>query len=188
MVCLTDRDPVRKKKNVEGKWLQCYPYELAMDTAKYDYCINAEDDIRKYSTYANIRVFSQDKNIGKTFEYDLALCNPNLELLLTESINNKKELRELMSKTKLQDMLGILRESKANTRIKNAINGSSWSDEDKKKAVVASRYLNSVGKGENALELSVSLKDNFELADSNPEKKVFNVPQYIQEALIWLLQ
>lgn len=188
VVCLTDRDPVRKKKNVEGKWLQCYPYELAMDTAKYDYCINAEDDIRKYSTYANIRVFSQDKNIGKTFEYDLALCNPNLELLLTESINNKKELRELMSKTKLQDMLGILRESKANTRIKNAINGSSWSDEDKKKAVVASRYLNSVGKGENALELSVSLKDNFELADSNPEKKVFNVPQYIQEALIWLLQ
>ena len=133
-------------------------------------------------------MFSQDKDKGKTFEYDLALCNPKLELLLTESIDNQAELKKLMSQTKLQDMLDTLRNSKANERIKGAINASSWSDEDKMKAVIASRYLNSVGKGENALELSVVLKDNFDLEDEEPQKKTFVVPQYIQEALTWLLQ
>lgn len=133
-------------------------------------------------------MFSQDKDKGKTFEYDLALCNPKLELLLTESIENQAELKKLMSQTRLQDMLDALRKSKANERIKDAINASSWSDEDKMKAVIASRYLNSVGKGENALELSVVLKDNFELEDDDPQKKTFVVPQYIQEALTWLLQ
>lgn len=93
-----------------------------------------------------------------------------------------------MSQTRLQDMLDALRKSKANERIKDAINASSWSDEDKMKAVIASRYLNSVGKGENALELSVVLKDNFELEGDDPQKKTFVVPQYIQEALTWLLQ
>lgn len=187
VVCITDRDPVRKGKT-GGKWLQCYPYEFAMDTANYDYAINAEDEIRKYSSYANIRMFSQDKNKGKTFEYDLALCNPKLDLLLTESIDNQMELKKLMSLTNLQDILDTLRKSKVNTRIKDAVNASSWNDDDKMKAVIASRYLNSVGKGENALELSVVLKDNFELADGNPQKKTFVVPQYIQEALTWLLQ
>lgn len=187
VVCITDRDPVRKGK-ARSKWLQCYPYEFEMDTVNYDYKINAEDEIRKYSTYTNIRFFSQDKNKGKTFEYDLALCNPKLKLLLTESIENLTELNKIMSQTKLQYMLDALRNSKANTRIKDAINASSWSDEDKMKAVIASRYLNSVGKGENALELSVALKDNFEMTDDNPQKQTFIVPQYIQEALIWLLQ
>ena len=188
VVCITDRDPVRKKKTVGSKWLQCYPYELEMKTAKYDYGINAEDEIRKYSNYANIRVFSQNKDFGKTFEYDLALHNPKSELLITESINNQNELRKLMSKTRLQDMFGSLRNSDMNKRIKDAINASSWTDEDKMKAVIASRYLNSVGKGENALELSVVLKDNFELENGDPHKKTFVVPQYIQEALTWLLQ
>ena len=98
------------------------------------------------------------------------------------------ELKKLMSQTKLLAMLDTLRKSKANDRIKDAIQASLWSDGDKMKAVIASRYLNSVGKGENALELSVALKDNFELADDDPEKKVFNVPKYIQDALIWLLK
>lgn len=187
VVCITDRDPVKKGK-AGSKWLQCYPYEFATDAVNFDYKINAEDDIRKYSTYTNIRMFSQDKDKGKTFEYDLALCNSKLGLLLTESIENQAELKKLMSQTKLQDMLDALRKSKANERIKDAINASSWSDEDKMKAVIASRYLNSVGKGENALELSVVLKDNFELKDDDPQKKTFVVPQYIQEALTWLLQ
>lgn len=85
-------------------------------------------------------------------------------------------------------MIDEMRSSEENNRIVASVNLSSWSDEEKMKAIVASRYLNSVGKGENALELSVALKDNFELADDDPEKKVFNVPKYIQDALIWLLK
>ena len=103
-------------------------------------------------------------------------------------MSNKRELKKLMSKESLADMIDEMRSSEENNRIVASVNLSSWSDEEKMKAIVASRYLNSVGKGENALELSVALKDNFELADDDPEKKVFNVPKYIQDALIWLLK
>lgn len=187
VVCITDRDPVRKKK-IGGKFKQCYPYEIGINPENYEYSINAKEEIRKYSTHKSIRVFSQDKDKGKTFEYDLVLYNPKLELLLTESMSNKRELKKLMSKESLADMIDEMRSSEENNRIVASVNLSSWSDEEKMKAIVASRYLNSVGKGENALELSVALKDNFELADDDPEKKVFNVPKYIQDALIWLLK
>lgn len=187
VVCITDRDPVRKKKT-GGKFKQCYPYEIGINPEKYEYSINAQEEIRKYSTHKSIRVFSQDKDKGKTFEYDLVLYNPKLELLLTESMSNKRELKKLVSKESLADMIDEMRSSEENNRIVASVNLSSWSDEEKMKAIVASRYLNSVGKGENALELSVALKDNFELADDDSEKKVFNVPKYIQDALIWLLK
>lgn len=187
VVCITDRDPVRKKK-IGGKFKQCYPYEIGINPENYEYSINAKEEIRKYSTHKSIRVFSQDKDKGKTFEYDLVLYNPKLELLLTESMSNKRELKKLMSKESLADIIDEMRSSEENNRIVASVNLSSWSDEEKMKAIVASRYLNSVGKGENALELSVALKDNFELADDDPEKKVFNVPKYIQDALIWLLK
>ena len=187
VVCITDRDPVRKKKT-GGKFKQCYPYEIGINSENYEYSINAKEEIRKYSTHKSVRVFSQDKDKGKTFEYDLVLYNPKLELLLTESISNKRELKKLMSKESLADMTAEMRSSEENNRIVASVNLSSWPDEEKMKAIVASRYLNSVGKGENALELSVVLKDNFELEDDDPQKKTFVVPQYIQEALTWLLQ
>ena len=186
VVCITDRDPVRKKKT-ESKWMKCYPYELGVDDVNYEYRINAERDINKYSAHPNIRVFSQDKDKGKTFEYDLALYNPKSELLLTESIANQNELKKLMGKTNLQDMITELRKSEENAHIEESISKSDWSDEDKMKAIIASRYLNSVGKGENALELSVALMDNFELSDGDASKKKFIVPNYIHEALTWLI-
>ena len=86
------------------------------------------------------------------------------------------------------EMLAVLRKSKENERIKTSIKNSTWSKEDKMKAVLASRYLNSVGKGENALELSVKLKENADLPDGDADKKDFIVPQYIKDALTWLLQ
>lgn len=187
VVCITDRDPVRKKKT-GGEFKQCYPYEIGINSENYEYSINAKEETRKHSTHKSIRVFSQDEDKGKTFEYDLVLYNPKLELLLTESMSNKRELKKLMSKESLADMIDEMRSSEENNRIVASVNLSSWPDEEKMKAIVASRYLNSVGKGENALELSVALKDNFELADDDPEKKVFNVPKYIQDALIWLLK
>jgi hypothetical protein len=57
----------------------------------------------------------------------------------------------------------------------------------KKKAVFASRYLNSVGKGENALELSVALKENLEKRGTE-EYQNFNVPNYIREAIEWMCE
>ncbi len=45
-------------------------------------------------------------------------------------------------------------------KIKELTNNALWNEEDKKKALIASRYLNSVGKGENALELAYTLEEN----------------------------
>ena len=53
------------------------------------------------------------------------------------------------------------------------------------KAIIASRYLNSVGKGENALELSYALLENLELMGT-PKFKDFIVPNYIKETIAWV--
>lgn len=187
VVCITDRDPERKMK-ADSRWGYCYPYERGLDNNLYDYKVNAEDEINQYAEHPNIRFYSQDKEKGKTFEYELMLCNPHSKLLLSDSISSIKELSELMNKDSLNEILAKLRQSAENDRIKESINASQWGDEDKMKAVIASRYLNSIGKGENALELSVSLKDNFELPDGDEKKQSFEVPPYIREALTWLLQ
>ena len=60
-----------------------------------------------------------------------------------------------------------------------------WTDEEKRKALLASRYLNSVSKGSNALELNVVLMANLDKPVA--DRKEFHVPQYIVNALTWLL-
>ncbi len=107
-------------------------------------------------------------------------------------MSNKSEIQKMMDleegKT-LNDCLDLLgngkKLSKESERIKDSIEalGNSWTDEEKKHAVIASRYLNSIGKGENALELAYALEENL---TSNTED--FVVPEYIREALKWICQ
>lgn len=125
------------------------------------------------------------KKKGKTLEYDLMLYNSTSEILLVKELANKDEIKDIQA-TVYPDCLDRLRTSKENRRIKEALKGCSWSDEDKKKALLAARYLNSVGKGENALELSIVLRDN--LSQQGGKRQEFIVPKYIEEALTWLLQ
>lgn len=185
IVCLTDRDPSRKTKNAGGSYEKCYPYEFNHDSTVYDYSENAQTNIDKFDSTSNIRFFSQDINKGKTFEYDLVLHNPTLELLLTDSMSNKAEIKELV---RLDFTAGLtrLRDCNENDRIVKSLELSSWGADDKKNALIASRYLNSIGKGENALELCHNLEENF--VSSEDTKKDFNVPSYIKEALEWLIQ
>lgn len=183
IACITDRDPERKLKS-EIKFKQCYPYEYNDDKGTYEYQNHSEEKINRYQSHPNIRFFSQDIDKGKTFEYDLALFNPDNNLLITESMSNRGEIEKLMqlyreNKT-VDDFCQELRSSKENDRISD-IEKNSWKDEDKKKAIIASRYLNSVEKGENALELSYVLKNNL-----SGKKEKFTVPQYIQEAIEWI--
>jgi putative ATP-dependent endonuclease of the OLD family len=85
----------------------------------------------------------------------------------------------------IAELLDLLRGSDENQKIVNAIGANNtWSDEDKKKGIIAARYLNSVGKGENALELNYVLENN--LKDKTPV--TFNVPIYIKEAINWICQ
>ena len=192
VVCLTDRDPERKNNN--GKFHKCYPFEYGVPSDNVEYKNHSQDPIDKYKNHKNIRFFSQEVCKGKTLEYDFALYNPKCKLLLTESMSNKSEIQKMMDlneSSTLSDCLALLGNrsdpnkelSTENQRIKEAIEalGDTWSEEDKIKAVIASRYLNSIGKGENALELAYALEENL---TNNTED--FVVPKYIEEALKWI--
>jgi putative ATP-dependent endonuclease of the OLD family len=188
IVCLTDRDPERKK--IPGsKYTKCYPFEYNQDSNQYLYQDNASERISRYECHANIRFFSQDSVKGKTFEYDLVLHNPCSFLLITNSMSNKDEIERLMqlyqNRASFRDLLGELTNSDENNRIKDGINANNlWVDEDKNTAIIASRYLNSIGKGENALELTCILEANFK----QEERESFIVPDYIQKAIEWICQ
>ena len=185
IVCLTDIDPCRKKKGDDKNYEVCYPYEYNIDTDNYDYKHHADTEVDQYVVHPNIRFYRQDVTYGKTLEYDLMRENPNCELLLTDSVFNRDEIKAMMTELDVNKMMGKMRNSEANTRIKSSIDQSGWEDEEKRKALLASRYLNSVSKGSNALELNVTLMDNLENPEA--ERKEFHVPQYIIDALKWLL-
>ena len=185
IVCLTDIDPCRKKNVPNAEYEACYPYEYNIDTANYNYMHHADTEVAQYASHPNIRFYRQDVMYGKTLEYDIMRENPNCELLLTDSVSNISEIKAMMAERNLNDMIGKLRKSDANTRIKTSIEASGWTDEEKRKAVLASRYLNSVSKGSNALELNVALMINLEKPEA--ERIEFHVPQYIVDALTWLL-
>jgi SMC domain-containing protein len=185
IVCLTDIDPCRKKKGAGGGCEACYPYEYEMDTDNYDYEHHADSEVVQYEAHPNIRFYRQDRIYGKTLEYDIMRENPNCELLLTSSVSNLEEIKAMMEEQDVNEMMNKMRNSEANTRIKRSIGASEWTDEEKRKALLASRYLSSVSKGSNALELNVALMNNL---DRNQEDRdEFHVPQYIVEALTWLL-
>ena len=194
IACITDIDPTRKSKNSrDGKLKKIYPYEYNMELEEYDYKKNTKLKQEYDELDSNIRIFTQDDKTGKTFEYDLVLHNPTLELLITDSIKNKKELNNLMkalyedkSVKEIEDLLGNIKE---NDRIKDSINKANheWDDEMKKRAIIASRYLNSVGKGENALELSYVLQENLK-SKGQDNYKEFVVPKYIEDAIKWVCE
>lgn len=185
IVCLTDVDPCRKKNGPDEEYEACYPYEYNIDTDNYDYKHHADAVVAKYATHPNIRFYRQDVTYGKTLEYDIMRENPDCELLLTNSVSNLKEIKAMMAERDVNKMMSKMRNSEANTRIKTSIGASGWTDEEKRKALLASRYLNSVSKGSNALELNVALMANLE--EPAADRKEFHVSQYIVDALTWLL-
>lgn len=191
IACITDIDPVRRTEGSNFK--KCYPFEVDSNSQEYEYKWNTSmDKYNNNSNHPNIRSFFQNERYGKTLEYQLAFDNYENEILITPSIQNKDELTELIKKNKnkveLQELIETLRNSEENDRIKCSINSAKtdiWDEESKKKAVFASRYLNSVGKGENALELSSLLKENLQLKDTEKFQN-FNIPEYIKEAIEWI--
>ncbi|WP_304522575.1 ATP-dependent nuclease [Bacteroides acidifaciens] len=180
IACITDIDPMQ-----DGT--ACYPYEYGVQEG-HTYSHHADEEMSLYSSHPNIRYFRQSEQYGKTLEYEIAWCNANCKLLLTKSIKNYDELNDLMELDSSTAMLDRLRKSDENERIKNSIGLCSWTEEDKCKAIIASRYLNSIGKGGNALELSIALEENLRLPDDNPNKVEFVIPPYIAEALEWLMR
>lgn len=187
VACITDRDPIKKEKTGNARSKTCYPFELDQDNEHFEYAVNAEDEERVFDTHPSIRFFSQDRQKGKTFEYELALCNPNLELLVTESMSNQAEIKKMMNGDYAQAKDNV-KNSKKWDDIKASLDNIGWEDDEKRRHLIAARYLSSLSKGENALELCLALEENYELDTDDERKKTFNVPHYIHSALEWLLR
>lgn len=195
IVCLTDRDPERKHRS-GGSFAACYPFQHNQDIAIYEYKDNATQKLKLYEAHSNIRFYSQDKDKGKTFEYDLVLHNPTLKLLVTESMSNQAEIKSMMDLFKnnknIEELLDKLskgteeKPNKRNIEIKQGICECKWDkDDDKRAAIIASRYLNSITKGENALELAYALENNLNKRGQE-DYQDFDVPTYIINALGWI--
>lgn len=186
VACITDLDPIYTIDD-DTKNEKCYPFEKSDDLVEFKECSNSLVDDYADTKHANIRSFSQQKGIGKTFEYAIAFENLQTKIFIGESIANNTELRKLINayndgKT-LDELLAIFSSRGAeNNRIKKAISESSLDVEEKKKHLIASRYLNSLSKGENAYELAQILQTNLE--QSNPVG--FKTPSYIKKAIDWL--
>ena len=152
VACITDRDPVRK--------------EIGKPNARFESCkpseYNADTAKYEYSNHSEalLEKYKEHSNIryfsqgidGCTFEYDIALNNSKNKTLLVPSIKNCEELKEMMD-------VG-----------------------DVDKSAIASRYLESVTKGSNAIELSNAIMDL-----SKEEQEKFVVPSYIKKAIEWVL-
>ena len=187
VACITDRDPIKKEKNGNKKCRACYPFELNQDNEQYEYFVNAIENENIFSDNPSIKFFSQDIQKGKTFEYELALCNPDLELLVTESMSNQAEIKNMMNGDFAQAKDNVKNDKKWDN-VKASLDNTGWEDDEKRRHLIAARYLSSLVKGENALELCLALEENYELDADDEHKKIFNVPPYIHNALEWLLR
>lgn len=180
VACITDRDPVRKEKcNENAKYYACWPIEYDVDKSKYDYNNHSSSLLDDYKSHPNIKFFSQDEK-GKTLEYEIAIQNPNNHVILVDSLANKEEIKQMMEAKDLRDALYICKSDKLRILYSDE---TIWSDSTQRySALIASRYLDSVSKGENALELANALMDL-----SEEDKSKFNVPDYIKAAIEWIL-
>ncbi len=182
VACITDRDPARKRKangSEKESYLSCWPIEYNALPIEYDYKNHSEEFVAKYANHPNIRFFSQDEH-GKTLEYDIARMNYTNQNILTDSVANKQELKNMMSASTFDRLKS---ECKSAKLIDIYSDNATWEESDKLKGLIAARYLDSIKKGENALELANALMDL-----SNEEKENFNVPTYIKDAILWLLK
>ena len=185
--CVTDRDPEHQKPGERSK--ACYPFETNSQTT-YIYKEKSGANLALFAAHSSIRFFTQHHLKGKTLEYELLVCNPTCKQLLTESTKNRDELEKLMDAIIAGKDLtqierdSILRDTDENFRILNALKLSptGWSGPELTHSLVAARYLNSVGKGENALELAIALEEN--LNSTSPF--AFTVPGYIRDAIDWV--
>lgn len=187
VACVTDRDPVKRKKEPKCKFTACYPFDMHKDDEHYEYTVNAIKEEVVFREHSHIRFFSQEVNKGKTFEYELALCNPDLELLITESMSNQAEIKTMMGGDYSQAKNNVKDNQKWDD-VKTSLDNTDWEDDEKRAHLIAARYLSSLDKGENALELCLALEENYELNADDKSKKIFNVPPYIHNALEWLLR
>lgn len=181
---ITDLDPVRKKAGVKGaRFCSCYPFELSKDSG-YEYKASSNLIADLYSDRKkSISVFTQTKDTGCTFEYDLLLHNPTCKELIVPSITNGDILLSLMNNyaKKYEEMVAAVGDSDECKRIKDGLANSKNKDQ-----LIAALYLLYVSKAESAQEIAEVLSEK-EAAYLKGAFS-FKIPPYIEGAIKWVLE
>ena len=181
---ITDLDPVRKKAGVKGaRFCSCYPFELSKDSG-YEYKASSNLIADLYSDRKkSISVFTQTKDTGCTFEYDLLLHNPTCKELIVPSITNGDILLSLMNNyaKKYEEMVAAVGDSDECKRIKDGL-----ADSKNKDQLIAALYLLYVSKAESAQEIAEVLSEK-EAAYLKGAFS-FKIPPYIEGAIKWVLE
>lgn len=185
--CITDLDPVRKRKDspTDSSWKQCLPLFLNLQEDTYEYK-KTSNNLLIDCDFENpmTKIYTQNIGESSTFEYELLLENPTCTQLVTESISNSSELKVLMKlleeKKSLEELIGKLRANKFQKEVSNLFKEGFLEDNEKtKKNLIASRYLLSIQKGEAAQEIAAAI-----LMDGSS----IQPPNYIKEAIEWICQ
>lgn len=181
IACITDLDPLKKLREKDtSSWEKCYPILLNTEEDLYDYKETSNSLVLETELSDNIRVFTQQAGCSSTFEYELMLKNPNAKELVTESLANKQELLDLIAKVDreetLEAIISRLRKSDFKENVQKLHQSGVLEDsQGNKVAILASRYLQSVNKGEAAQEVAHLISE-----------KSIETPDYIKEAIEWI--
>jgi putative ATP-dependent endonuclease of OLD family len=181
VACMVDADPARKAKTKDARRQKCWPYALHRDCATYDY-------FPVSSVVTNLQTM-RDRSPGnikicvgsKTLEYDLALANGQLPLLITPSSEHYADLRALAETpaTVPAPLHSLLEADGLDTL--NALAASP----DVAKHRFATCYLLCAAdaKGEHAFVLERQLREN--AAKPEADREPFVCPEYIKDAIRW---
>ncbi len=179
---ITDLDPVRKEMGVKGaRFNSCYPFELNRDS-NYEYKTASNAITDYYSDKEkNICVFTQPKNTGCTFEYELLLHNSACKELIVPSIVNGDVMEMLMENYSkgFDELVSYVGDSKECIRIIDGLKESKSKDQ-----LIAALYLDFVSKAESAQEIAEILNDK--IIDYQKGLFAFSIPPYIKEAIKWI--
>ncbi len=194
VVCITDADPTIKKNN---KWVATFPFILDNTENSKPLSTHVTELKKNFEKpFENIFIFHPESGQGKTLEYEIGKENPTSELLITDSFPSQnsahtpENYKDIISKygntieeiiQEYQSKLGI--DNLNENEILDGISNCDWTEEDQKKALLASIYYTIVSnsKGEQAFYLEQNLRENNQKEDE--DKKGFNIPYYIKDAL-----
>lgn len=191
VACITDLDPVRKKitKNnpendkVTSEWSKCPPILLDLNSNQYAYKDTSNNLLNTQFFSDNIQIFTQRKKLSSTLEYELIRINPEKKELIMDAVSNQKELTELIDMVSrsenINKIVDRLRQCTLKTELQMALeNGKIADSQENRIAILASRYLMSIKKGEAAQELAYLI--------SSDEDEMITIPDYIVEAIKWI--
>lgn len=178
VACITDGDPLLQPADGNGRPRKCWPYQEPGPITPSATALSLKDLEKKFSDRLHVGLAE------KTFEYDLALANPTVSLLVTEGAPKPKReaLQRLMSglgepldepwRGWWPDDVSVLESC-----------SSGVDDEVIQRRAVATYYLlcHKNNKGEHASYLTAALEE--EISKSPSERVQVTLPCYIEKAL-----